>query len=72
MKTNYKVTNQDTGFIYYFNEDELKRFRLKNDSPFKYNFEIIKSFDYINFISMILTYMLISSLTLLYIYYATS
>ena len=66
----YKVTNKKTGFHHYFNAKESAKFVVKNGES-KYQVNEIKEFDLKNFLYMILTFIIISSFTLLMIYYAT-
>ncbi len=66
----YKVTNKKTGFHHYFNAKEAAKFVVKNGES-KYQVNEIKEFDLKNFLYMILTFIIISSFTLLMIYYAT-
>ena len=71
IKTMYKITHKKTGFIHYFNSKETANFVNKNGSN-NYKVEEIKSFDFSNFISFIAFLIMMSTITLCFIYYATN
>ena len=67
----YKITHKKTGFIHYFNSKETANFVNANGSN-NYKVEEIKSFDFSNFISFIAFLIMMSTITLCFMYYATN
>ena len=70
-KTMHKITNKETGFHQYMNKEQASIFIYKNGTD-KYKIDKIKSFDFTNFISFIAFLIMMSIITLAFIYYATN
>ena len=67
----YKITHKKTGFIYYFNTKETADFFNKNGAD-KYTVEEIKTINKSEIIWGAIGVLMMSILTLAFIYYATN
>jgi len=67
----YKITHKETGYTYNFNSKEAAVFIAKNGAS-DYTVEEIKKFDWSEFFYASLTFLLISFMTLAFIYHATN
>ena len=65
----YKITNNETGFKQYMNDSEASKFIYHNGTE-KYKIEEIKGFDYGNFFAFIVFLILMSTLTIAFMYFA--
>ncbi len=67
----YKIINRKTGSFYYFNAKETAKFLNKNGED-KYRVETIKEFNLEQLCYKAFAILMMSTLTLLFIYFATS
>ena len=67
----HKITNKKTGFQQYMNDKEASNFMYHNGTD-KYKIEEIKGYDLGNFFAFIVFLILMGTLTIAYMYFATN
>tara|TARA_R100001244_G_C5126694_1_gene124787 strand:- start:232 stop:438 length:207 start_codon:yes stop_codon:yes gene_type:complete len=67
----HKITNKETGFKQYMSDTEAANFIYLNGTD-KYKIEFIKGYDFGNFIAFIAFLVMMSVLTIGFIYFATN
>ena len=65
----YKITNNKTGFKQYMNDSEASKFIYHNGTE-KYKIEEIKGYDFGNLFAFIVFLILMSTLTIAFMYFS--